>query len=147
MDNLIKFDEFKEKEKVNEEFDIFGFDVVITLGELVGSVIAAAFIVGAASFFGYMSIRSWLRGISTNRKLLKDLKRLAKLLEKYKDDKIDGYLHSLKTKIHYIKSNERNKDVALDWKKISNYLKSKMSEGDKEEYEDILSRFQHSFWS
>lgn len=141
MDNLIKFDEFKEKEKINEEFDIFDFDVVII------SVMATSFIVGAASFFGHMNIRSWLRGISTNRKLLKDLKKLAKFLEKYKDDKIEGYLHNLKTKIHYIKSNERNKDVALDWKKISNYLKNKMSEEDREKYEDILFRFQHSFWS
>jgi len=130
---------FKDYEKVNEEFQIFGMDVVITLGELIeGAALIIVISLGLA-YFGYAGLKYWLKDIISDKRKIKSLKKLSKIVNKYKDDKVDGYIHDINTAIYHIKTDKG--DVVMTRKKyieLSDYLKNKMSKEDRIEYENVL---------
>lgn len=135
MNNIKNYTEYN---KVNEELQIFGMDVVITLGELVGAATTIFSIAAVGAFFGYMSLKSWLSDILSDKKRVKALKRLSILIEKYRDEVVDGYIHNLKTYIHYVKTHEQNKKIENDYTELANHLRDKMTEEDKVEYDSLM---------
>lgn len=136
MENLKNYNDFN---KINEEFQIFGMDVVITLGELVGAATTLFAIAGVGAFFGYISLKSWIRELLSDRKRIKALKRLGMLLEKYKDETINDYMHTINTQIHRIKKDMgRDKSIENYYTKLATYLREKMTDEDKMEYDALM---------
>jgi len=136
MENIKNYNEFN---KINEEFSIFGMDVVITLGELVEGSLVVLCLAAGLGIFGFLKMKTWLRGIVSDRKRIKALKRLGMFLDKYKDETINDYMHTINTQIHRIKTDMgRDKSIENYYTKLATYLREKMTEEDKIEYDSLM---------
>ena len=139
---------FNDYNSVNEEFTFFGMDVVVLLSEYLKIWGTIAFIAVFSTAIGYMSLKSWLSDIISVRRKINDIKKLINIIEKYKDDVVDNYIHDLKTLLQDIKTEKTSAKIngVSMWnynyqryaEKLTNYLESKMSEEDYDTYKNIL---------
>lgn len=136
MNNLKTYEQYS---KVNEEFSIFGMDVVITLGELVEGAIAIIVIAAFLTFFGYYSFKIWIQDLIKSRSKIKALKELGVLINKYRDETIDNYVRKIASEIRRIKRDEvKFGMLRTDYEELSSYLNRKMTRDDVTKYHELL---------
>lgn len=128
---------YKEYAKVNEEFQIFGMDVVITLGELIEGSIVVIFLVGLGLALGVAHVNHWIGQIIRDKRKRKALKSTSAIILKYKDDIVKDYIHQLRLKVNDEMSWLRG-DVAKLYKETLKYIENKMSEEDKQEFNNQM---------
>jgi hypothetical protein len=135
MKNLKNYDEFN---KVNEGFELFGMEVVIPIGDVVGGALAIFFLVAFGLALGVAKVKFWVKDILRDKRKRRALKSASAIINKYKDDIVKDFIHKLRLEVDNQESFYRGK-ISKIYTDMMIYLKGKMTKDDEKEF-DIQMR-------